>query len=51
MTPAVVELMLLAKAAQLDTYGIDPHPVKVSYALVYVSSQYIKIISVVILLM
>jgi hypothetical protein len=28
-TPAQVESNFLRKACQLDTYGVDPHPVKV----------------------
>ena len=28
-TPAVAEMNFLVTAAQLDTYGVDPHPVKV----------------------
>lgn len=36
-TPADVELKFLAKAAQLDTYGIDPHPVKVNFARVQIN--------------
>ena len=28
--PADVEILFLKKASSLDTYGVDPHPVKVS---------------------
>jgi len=28
-TPDVAEMNFLVTAAQLDTYGVDPHPVKV----------------------
>ncbi len=29
LTPSEADLLFLKKAATLDTYGIDPHPVKV----------------------
>ena len=36
--PADVEILFLKKASSLDTYGVDPHPVKVS---VVTSSRYL----------
>ena len=32
-SPAVAEMNFLVAAAQLDTYGVDPHPVKVLHSL------------------
>ena len=40
-TPAEAEANFLLRASQLDTYGVDPHPVKVltqKYSLLYILS-------------
>lgn len=32
LNPAAAELCFLRKAQTLETYGVDPHPCKVSYS-------------------
>jgi hypothetical protein len=32
LTPSEADTLFLKKAATLDTYGVDPHPVKVLYS-------------------
>ena len=34
LSPSLSELQFLKKAAALDTYGVDPHPVKVCISVV-----------------
>jgi hypothetical protein len=36
-SPETTETNFLRKACQLDTYGVDPHPVKVKYTMMATS--------------
>ena len=45
-SPAEVENLFLQKASSLDTYGVDPHPVKVSVLMSFTSNYAVEVFSI-----